>query len=123
VRVSRRNVSKESTERIVPGTTTLADVLLALGEPDVVSANGHMIAYRWVKVVAWWAIPLGYYGAGVAGDFRRDYYLVVESDPAGVVLTRYVNGSDVYAVAGIDEYPVAPACMWWCPPPRSPWRP
>ncbi len=81
----------------MPGTTTLAVVLLALGEPDVVSANGQMIAHRWVKVVAWFGMWQ------VAWHFRKDYYLVVESDPAGVVLTRYITHSDVYPVASLER--------------------
>ncbi len=47
---ARRNVSKDSAQKIIPGQSRVEDVLLALGEPDAASADGHRIAYHWEMV-------------------------------------------------------------------------
>src|SRR5262249_46396650 len=73
----RRNVSRESTQRIVPGQTRIEDVLLSLGEPDAVAADGRRIAYRWDKVKALVVGPTG------VGTLTKEYYLVVNIDEKG----------------------------------------
>jgi hypothetical protein len=76
---SRHNVSPKSGERLQPGVSTRADVLLALGEPDFSSEDGGRLGYAWTKVKAIWFV--GGYGGGAAGEALRSYVLEVTFDP------------------------------------------
>ncbi len=63
--VTRKNIGTKTTGWIQPGRTSLADVLLKLGEPDQVSPDGWKLAYRWQKVRA-------YVLVGAGGPARAD---------------------------------------------------
>lgn len=86
---ARANLKKETAARIQPGISTRADVILALGEPDAVSADERRMAYRAEKVVAVWIAGGGYSAA--SGEITRDRYLVVEFDEKGVVQNRQAS--------------------------------
>ncbi|MCX6867218.1 MAG: hypothetical protein NTV46_13550 [Verrucomicrobia bacterium] len=75
---ARRNIRKESAGQFQPGKTTRADVMLTLGEPDAVSPDEHMLAYRSEKVAAIFLVGAGYSGGG--GSIEKDEYLVFEFD-------------------------------------------
>ena len=60
---SRRNLTEETATRFAPGSTTVDDVVLALGEPDEAAPDASRLTYRWERVymhLIWgWAIPAG----------------------------------------------------------------
>ena len=65
---SRRNLTEATATRFVPGTATLDDVVLALGEPDQIIASPLKLTYEWERVnfhlVSGWAIGLPGTGIG-----------------------------------------------------------
>jgi len=78
---ARRNLGPDTPARFEPGKSTRTDVLLALGEPDAVSADERTLAYRSEKVAAY--LLVGGYGTGAAAPLTRDEYLVCEFDARG----------------------------------------
>ena len=69
---NRKNLSKETIDRIVVGVTTKEDVLLELGEPDFISMGETSLAYSWRKVKLLWLAAAGYSGisAGSLPGYR-----------------------------------------------------
>jgi len=72
---SRRNLTEETAIRFAPGRTTVDDVVLALGEPDVAASDASQLTYLWERVnmhLVWgWAIPMGQ--GGVGQGWERTY--------------------------------------------------
>lgn len=60
---SRRNLNAESVGGFTCGESTLADVVLQLGEPDRVDEEEQILIYSWERVhlhvLYGWALPLG----------------------------------------------------------------
>jgi len=58
---SRRNLKEDTAQRFAPGSATVEDVVLALGEPDEAAADASRLTYRWERVnlhLAWgWVFP------------------------------------------------------------------
>src|SRR5262249_1344933 len=70
---------------IHPGATTREEVLLKFGEPDAVSRDERMFAYREQKVLAF---VLVFAGTPTGGAIPADQYFMVQFDNAGVVQER-----------------------------------
>jgi hypothetical protein len=81
---ARRNLGPDTPARFEPGKSTRTDVILALGEPDAVSADERRLAY-WSEKVAGFLL-VGGYGAGAAAPLTKDEYLVCEFDARGRLL-------------------------------------
>lgn len=83
---ARTNVTTLTLQAFAPGQSTLEDVMLALGEPDAVSAREHKLAYRSEKRVAVWIVTLASYGgngAVASGDFNQERFYIFEFDSQG----------------------------------------
>lgn len=78
---ARTNVDATTPARFLPGQTTRAEVILALGEPDAVTSNERAMAYRTEKVRA--IVVVGGYATGAAAPISKDDYLVFEFDGRG----------------------------------------
>lgn len=101
---SRENVDRHSAERFVPGVTSKEDVVLALGEPDAVSADGSTLAYSWRKVKAIWAAAGGY-SAGI-GTVERDYHLILSFDESDILTSsQFRKGSFLLDPDELSELP------------------
>jgi len=83
---NRKNLSKETIDRIVVGVTTKEDVLLELGEPDFISMGETSLAYSWRKVKLLWLAAAGY--SGIGGTIARDYRLTITFDERNVVVGK-----------------------------------
>lgn len=81
---ARANINKKTPARFEPGTTTREDVILSLGEPDVVSPDERKLAYRSEKVCGFWILAGGYSATG--GTIEKDRYLVLAFDAQGRLL-------------------------------------
>ena len=92
--VARTNVNDHAQEQFLPGKTTRGDVIVALGEPDTISRDERLLAYRSEKVVAWWAFGGGYNGAGggASGAIYKNYFQFFEFDPKGLYQTNRQTG-------------------------------
>lgn len=80
-----RSAVKESDRAsLAVGTTTLEDVLLRLGEPDLVLPAYRVMAYRWrvIQGYLFIAVPVAA-GAGGGGPLIRENVLMLEFDPQG----------------------------------------
>lgn len=83
---SRGEIPDKSLAFMQTGVTTRADVMLALGEPDIATNNDTWFAYRWVMMTGGWffvvpaAAPVG---GGSA--FHKTHALLIEFDAQGVV--------------------------------------
>jgi outer membrane protein assembly factor BamE (lipoprotein component of BamABCDE complex) len=80
---ARDNIRRTTPNQFEPGTTTRAEVMLALGEPDAVSPDESRLAYRSEKVCGLWFV--GAYGSGAGGTLTKDRYLVLSFDAQGVL--------------------------------------
>jgi outer membrane protein assembly factor BamE (lipoprotein component of BamABCDE complex) len=80
-------VSEDALKSIKPGTTTRADVLLALGEPTEREDSDRFLAYDWkeshVSIVV--AVAAGPYGAVGGAPIWSYRCLALEFDPEGTV--------------------------------------
>ena len=68
---------------IEAGSTTREEVILNLGQPDVVARNQTLFVYVAERVVSFWAVYGGYATSG--GKGRAHWYLVIEFDQDGTV--------------------------------------
>jgi hypothetical protein len=82
---ARANFDKKSLPDIHPGVTTREEVLLKFGEPDAVSRDERMFAYREQKILA---VCLVFAGTPTAGAIPADHYFLVQFDDTGVVQER-----------------------------------
>jgi|GEM_PF-2202356 len=82
---ARTNLTKLTPQQFTVGQSTLEDVVLALGEPDAVSADEHRLAYRSEKNVAIWIIAAaGEYGGGATGGgINRERFYRFDFDSQG----------------------------------------
>ena len=72
----------ETVNKLIPGTTSRAEVLLALGEPSQRISEDRAFVYRWSRIVGMWGA-----GIGAAGDIEMPRRLCLEFDSNGI-LTR-----------------------------------
>lgn len=81
---SRQNIDAKSKEKVVPGKTSVEDIILQFGEPDVVSPDESKLLYGIEKNIGYllWAVP---YSAAGALPVEQDYYLIVNIDKNGLV--------------------------------------
>lgn len=90
---ARTNLQGQSPKRFVPGQTTRAEVILALGEPDAVSSDERQLAYRSEKEVAVWVVVVGGSGGGGgAGSIFKNHFWIFEFDPQGRFETAKQSG-------------------------------
>lgn len=78
--LSRNNISHETSSLLHPGSTTMEDVFILLGEPDYAAGNGQELGYIWRKVK--WV-----YGDTTGGtlEFGTSYVLLVSFDDSHFV--------------------------------------
>ena len=81
----------DKTNFMVRDTTSKEEVLLNLGEPDLVLNHERIFVYRWEMVAAYFAV--GGYGAGAAGPIQRTNFLIIEFDDKNRVSRHEVRGS------------------------------
>jgi outer membrane protein assembly factor BamE (lipoprotein component of BamABCDE complex) len=112
---SRQNISDQTPDFIVSGQTTRAEVVLALGEPDAVTANGVQFLYTRSRskggVLFVWVAP-GYGGGAGAVPVARMTYrrLAVSFDEAGVVTSARIESASCTELGSrLDPCMSAPA--------------
>lgn len=81
--MARANIKKETPSQFELGKTTRADLISALGEPDAVSPDELMLAYRSEKIRGYWIA--GSQAGAVDGYIYKYLYLVAEFDAHGVL--------------------------------------
>lgn len=82
---TRGRIEQSALSFIESGVTTREDVLLRLGEPDVVWHDERFFAYRWITVTGYVFMAGGNSGAAVPMDKDR-HDLVIEFNDTGQVL-------------------------------------
>ena len=65
-------ITSDSIDFLRPATTTRADVLLRLGNPNYGAAE-ELFVYRWSRVHGYWSI-----GFGTAADIQKEHFLAIE---------------------------------------------
>lgn len=81
----------EKTSFMVKDTTTKEEVLLKLGEPDLVLNHERIFVYRWEMVAAYFFV--GGYGSGTGGPIQRPHFLIIEFDDRNIVSRHEVRES------------------------------
>lgn len=87
-RLERDNLGQWQSERFQPGKSTREDVLLALGEPDGVAADGSWLVFADVRNAGHWLVVVGTAGGAGGVDTNGKYVyrnLIVFFDPRGRV--------------------------------------
>ena len=92
---SRRNLTEATASQFAPGQTTVAEVVLALGEPDTATDDASRLNYRWERVnmrlARGWlvVVPLGAdpdaFGKSWSTTYSHDYLLSFAFDKSGVL--------------------------------------
>lgn len=82
---------EEKTAFLVKDTTSKEEVLLKLGEPDLVLSRERIFVYRWEMVAAYFAV--GAYGGGAVGPIQRTHFLIIEFNDKNIVSRHEVRGS------------------------------
>ena len=81
----------EKTAFMVQDTTNKEEILLKLGEPDLVLNQERTFVYRWEMVAAYFFV--GGYGAGAGGPIQRSHFLIIEFDDKNIVSRHEVRES------------------------------
>jgi len=81
----------EKTTFMVKDTTSKEEVLLKLGEPDLVLNRERIFVYRWEMVAAYFFVG-GYYAA-TGGPIQRPHFLILEFDDKNMVVRHEVRAS------------------------------
>jgi hypothetical protein len=81
----------EKTSFMVKDTTSKEEVLLNLGEPDLVLNRERIFVYRWEMVAAYFVI--GGYGAGAVGPIQRPHFLIIEFNDKNIIRRHEVQAS------------------------------
>ena len=68
---ARENVSPKTADKIQRCVSTKEDILLMLGEPDLVSKDERRFGYGWGKTKILWIVPGGNIGLG--GGWSTSY--------------------------------------------------
>ena len=82
---------EEKTTFMVKDTTSKEEVLLKLGEPDLVLNRERIFVYRWEMVAAYFFV--GGAGGGAGGPIQRTNFLIIEFDDMNRVNRHEVRGS------------------------------
>jgi len=81
----------EKTTFMVQHTTNKEEVLLKLGEPDLVLDREKIFVYRWEMVAAYFFVGAYYSGGG--GPLQRPHFLIIEFDDKSIVARHEVRES------------------------------
>lgn len=81
----------DKTTFMVKDTTSKEEVLLKLGEPDLVLNQERLFVYRWEMVAAYFAV--GGYGAGAVGPIQKTNFLIIEFNDKNAVTRHEVRES------------------------------
>jgi len=81
----------EKTAFMVKDTTTKEEILLKLGEPDLVLNQERIFVYRWEMVAAYFFV--GGYGAGTGGPIQKPHFLIIEFNDRNLVSRHEVRAS------------------------------
>jgi hypothetical protein len=82
---------EEKTTFMVKETTSKEEVLLKLGEPDLVLNHERIFVYRWEMVAAYFIV--GGYGAGAIGPIQRPHFLIIEFNDKNIISRHEVRAS------------------------------
>ena len=82
---------EEKTTFIMKETTSKEEVLLKLGEPDLVLNRERIFVYRWEMVAAYFFV--GGYGAGAMGPIQRPHFLIIEFNDKNIISRHEVRAS------------------------------
>lgn len=106
----RGSISEKDIAFFGVGETTREDVLLQLGEPDLVLSQERSMVYYWQVSHGYFFV--GGYGSGAAGPIAKDYLLMLEFDHAGY-LDRFEMCGSVWqtAQAKINAW-IGPNAEW-----------
>jgi len=97
---ARGNITKETPAQFEVGKTTRAELVLALGEPDAVSPDEHIWAYRSEKIRA--IVCFAGYTTAACGPITKDLYLLLQFNEQGV-LQKIESSSHWFTSADSDK--------------------
>jgi len=81
----------DKTTFMLKDTTNKEEVLLKLGEPDLVLNYERIFVYRWEMVAAYFFV--GAYYSGTGGPIQRSNFLIIEFDDKNIVVRREMKAS------------------------------
>lgn len=102
----RGSLDQERLGFIRTGATPKEEVLLSLGEPDMVRQREKIFAYVWVMVSGYWFyfIPGGYAPpAAGAGTFSNPHILLIEFDDAHVIKRFELKQLGVFSLRNLTD--------------------
>jgi hypothetical protein len=108
----------EKTTFMVKETTSKEEVLLKLGEPDLVLNQEKIFVYRWEMVAAYFIV--GGYGAGAIGPIQRPHFLIIEFNDKNIIIRHEVMASVFSSSTPSVETFKSPQQDAGAPPSRSP---
>jgi hypothetical protein len=82
---------EEKTAFMVKDTTKKEEVLLKLGEPDLVLNQERIFVYRWEMVAAYFFVGAYYSGGG--GPIQRPHFLIIEFNERNIIRRHEVRAS------------------------------
>lgn len=100
----RGMIASEDTQELKIGITTLEDILLQFGEPDLTIERQKIFMYHWTRVRGYFFVGGGYYATG--GPIGKTTLLMFEFDPNNL-LKRFG-----YTSEGIFDTTMEAAIKW-----------
>jgi outer membrane protein assembly factor BamE (lipoprotein component of BamABCDE complex) len=104
----RGQIPPKTINLVKPGITTREQVLLNLGEPDIVADNDAAFVYLWCPVEGYFIIGVGAAGGGVGGGggmapLPRMYCVIIKFDDQGIVRSCDAKHTDFFAFLDSNE--------------------
>jgi hypothetical protein len=101
----RFEIDYVTTDSMKPGATSKEDVLLKLGEPDLVVKSGRVLGYRWQKAQAY--LFVGGPGGATGGPIMTTYLFLLEFNEEDVLLRAELKSKLLTTRSVLDE-----ALLW-----------
>jgi hypothetical protein len=99
---TRVRIEKKTLDLIVPGKTTRKEVLIQLGEPDVVMKKEQIFAYYWTLTAGYFIVGAGY--GGGAAPIGRTHIVLVEFDDRGIVKRCETKGGNFLSLEKFSDW-------------------
>jgi hypothetical protein len=101
----RFDIDYATIDSMKPGVTSKEDVVLRLGEPDLVVNSERVLGYRWQKAQAY--LFAGGPGAGVGAPIMTTYLLLLEFNEKDVLLRAELKSKLLTTRSSLNE-----ALLW-----------
>jgi hypothetical protein len=97
----RFDIDYATIDSVKPGETSKGDLLLRLGEPDLIVKEERVLGYRWQKAQAYFFV--GGPGGGGGAPIMTTYLFLLEFDEKNILLRAELKNKLLSTRSPLDE--------------------